>query len=388
MKKVQEQRELYNIKKERLNPLLKWAGGKENELKYIHPLIPPFEKYYEPFVGGGAIFFSLQAEKKFINDKSFELINLYRMASTGDKKFFGMLDLLAHNWKLISNIVDLNSDSLIEIYKPFSAGKCSADTLRNNIFEFVLKHSAEFNGMFETSFNHDIENFIHEIKKNLISKTSRMKKLEAKKGKLSIEDVLSNLECALKSAFYMHFRFIYNNRIKFKISANEAAAIYFFIRENAYAAMFRYNSRGDFNVPYGGISYNRKDLDKKISALKSDEFKNHFKDTAIENLDFEDFLEKYPPQESDFIFVDPPYDTDFCTYAQNDFLREDQERLADYLIKKCKAKFMAVIKNTPFILNLYDKSNLNIKAFDKNYIVSFQARNDRKSEHLMITNYQ
>lgn len=64
------------IRAERLPSLLKWAGGKEQELRYILPMIPPFHHYYEPFVGGGAVFFSMQAEMKFINDKSSELISL------------------------------------------------------------------------------------------------------------------------------------------------------------------------------------------------------------------------------------------------------------------------------------------------------------------------
>jgi hypothetical protein len=41
------------IRTERLPSLLKWAGGKEQELRYILPVIPPFRRYYEPFVGGG-----------------------------------------------------------------------------------------------------------------------------------------------------------------------------------------------------------------------------------------------------------------------------------------------------------------------------------------------
>lgn len=61
----------------KLTPFLKWAGGKEQELKYILPVIPSFENYYEPFVGGGAVFFSVAAQNKFINDKSSELFNLY-----------------------------------------------------------------------------------------------------------------------------------------------------------------------------------------------------------------------------------------------------------------------------------------------------------------------
>src|SRR5258708_4259160 len=62
-------------KSDRLTSFLKWAGGKEQELRYILPLIPSFNNYYEPFVGGGAVFFSIQAPRKFINDKSSELFN-------------------------------------------------------------------------------------------------------------------------------------------------------------------------------------------------------------------------------------------------------------------------------------------------------------------------
>ncbi len=50
------------IKESRLHPILKWAGGKEQELKYIHPVIPAkFNRYFEPFVGGGAVFFSINS---------------------------------------------------------------------------------------------------------------------------------------------------------------------------------------------------------------------------------------------------------------------------------------------------------------------------------------
>lgn len=64
-----------------------------------------------------------------------------------------------------------------------------------------------------------------------------------------------------------------------------------------------------------------------------------------------------------------------------------QERLAHCLIEHCRAKFMLVIKNTPAILNLYSHAGFKISAFDKKYLVSFQDRNNRAAEHLIITNY-
>jgi DNA adenine methylase len=241
--------------------------------------------------------------------------------------------------------------------------------------------------MFEIFFSKDVENFIRELEKNLLSKTRRMKQLESKKWKLPEDDIVANVESALKSAFYMHLRHLYNHRKSYEIPLGYEAAIFFFVRENAYASMFRYNSQGKFNVPYGGISYNRKDLARKIVYMESPELRDHFQNAVIENMDFEVFLLKYLPQPDDFIFLDPPYDSEFSTYAQNEFSMKDQERLANYLLKQCQAKFMLVIKNTPAILNLYDQKDLSIKMFDKKYLVSFQDRNDRKAKHLIITNY-
>ena len=88
----------------------------------------------------------------------------------------------------------------------------------------------------------------------------------------------------------------------------------------------------------------------------------------------------------DFIFLDPPYDSNFSTYSQNDFTKDDQKRLADYLLK-CKAKWLLVIKNTEFIYSLYNKPKIKISAFNKKYLVSFQNRNDKNTEHLIIKNY-
>src|SRR5260370_20745031 len=93
---------LQGSKTEKLTSFLKWAGGKEQELKHILPLIPDFDNYYEPFVGGGAVFFSIQAQKKFINDKSSELVNLYMMISQHNTEFFQALDILLCGWYRVS----------------------------------------------------------------------------------------------------------------------------------------------------------------------------------------------------------------------------------------------------------------------------------------------
>ncbi|MCW4469136.1 DNA adenine methylase [Flavobacterium sp. MFBS3-15] len=372
----------------KLYPILKWAGGKEQELKYIIPNLPEkFENYYEPFVGGGAVYTSLEANTYYINDKSEELISLYKSLTNNNRKtFFHITNEIIHNWDLLTIVTQNNRDFFITTYKRFSENEISETKLKDILFEFILRNAEQFNGMFSTIFNFNIENFIKEIKVNLIRKIKRMKELEQLKSKLPNNDILDNIETALKSAFYMHFRHIYNNTTKYNIQPAFQSAIFLFIRNFAYSGMFRYNSKGEFNVPYGGIAYNRKNYSKKIEYLQSEELKSLLDNTTIENLDFEDFFNLHQPTENDFIFLDPPYDSEFSTYAQNEFTRTDQERLANCLYNS-PAKWMMIIKNTDFILSLYSNRNLNIQSFDKKYLVSFMNRNDKDVEHLLIKNY-
>lgn len=61
-------------------PFLKWAGGKRQLLPAIKKYLPQkFTQYYEPFVGAGAVLFSLQPQKSVINDTNSELIDCYRV---------------------------------------------------------------------------------------------------------------------------------------------------------------------------------------------------------------------------------------------------------------------------------------------------------------------
>ena len=64
----------------RLKPFLKWAGGKRWLLSELRELIPSsFNSYYEPFLGGGAVFFGLNPAKAILSDLNKDLIELYQM---------------------------------------------------------------------------------------------------------------------------------------------------------------------------------------------------------------------------------------------------------------------------------------------------------------------
>ncbi len=352
-----------------MKTILKWPGGKEKELPTIRKYIPACRgRYIEPFVGGGAVFFDMDTPRCCINDKSTELINLYTCAREKDPDLIRFLQLENDEFTSLGRFADEHKQAVLDVY--FS---------RTSVTDFIAEHMDFFSSLAEGYS----EVFLKELKKNLTGKISRSQKLEKEHGSIPDEDRLDNIEAAMKSAYYMFIRYLQNHASE--LSRGRQAAGFFFIREYCYSSMFRYNKKGEFNVPYGGISYNRKDFQKKVSYLLSDEINEKLRSAEICCGDFETFINSLNLTEDDFMFLDPPYDSDFSTYAQNKFGREEQERLCECL-KHTPAKFLLVIKNTDFIYDLY-RDDFNITSFDKKYLVSFMNRNDRSAEHLIITNY-
>lgn len=327
---------------------------------------------------------AMNSNESFINDFSTELINLYNYIASSDKDFFLYADKIDHSWSAAYDFFQ-NHLELIDIYNSYRTDSITQEELKVRIQNFCQVNAAEIKAIIG-SFRDLPSVLIKELETNLYRKMVRMKVLEAQKNQLPDKDLNDNIETAVKSAVYMNYRHLYNLP-ELKENQPLYSAIFLFIRNYAYSGMFRYSSKGDFNVPYGGIAYNSKLLKKKLDYYRSVPLLGHFRTTHIYNLDFEEFLNLTGPEENDFVFLDPPYDSEFSTYAQNEFSRKDQERLAAYLINRCRAKWMLIIKNTDFIFNLYDKPGINIKAFDKNYTVSFMNRNDKKVTHLLITNY-
>lgn len=382
-------------KEKRLSPLLKYPGGKERELKYILPNLPAdANNYYEPFVGGGSVYLSVDSERYYINDKSAELIGLYRMVSQQNKTFLEKVRQIDCGWMNVSRIVQNHEEELLQMYRSYRIEPGSRESLEERVGGFVTAYAEEFNGLLRGDFDAAAGYFIRELTESVCNKMIRMAALEKKQKELSDRDVAANIEGAFKNGFYTHLRYLYNHIEPLRMEEPFGEAVWFFIREYCYSSMFRYNKEGKFNVPYGGISYNRKSMRKKADFFQEKKLVEQLHRTVVANLDFEAFFERYAPDNRDFIFLDPPYDTEFSSYAGNEFGQKDQTRLADYLIRRCRAYFMLIIKNTDFILGLYpdglataNGGRLYVNRFDKHYTVSFQDRNDKNAEHLLITNY-
>ena len=87
-----------NINISKIQPFVKWVGGKRGLLSQITPLLPKkFNNYFEPFVGGGALFFELQKQGKldgkkvYLFDINSELVNAYNIVKESPKKLIEKL---------------------------------------------------------------------------------------------------------------------------------------------------------------------------------------------------------------------------------------------------------------------------------------------------------
>jgi DNA adenine methylase len=121
--------------------------------------------------------------------------------------------------------------------------------------------------------------------------------------------------------FYFEMRDIFNDLIiKKKATSKRSAELFYFLNRTGFNGLCRFNKSGGFNVPFGQydtINYTT-DFSEYTKVLKAWKFT------------CQDF-ESLPIRASDFIYADPPYDTEFTQYSKENFNWDDQVRLAEWL---------------------------------------------------------
>ena len=143
---------------------------------------------------------------------------------------------------------------------------------------------------------------------------------------------------------YYRYRHRFNRLIAAgKAESDEAAALFYFLNRTGYNGLCRFNSRGEFNVPFGrytNINYVRDFV----------EYRATFARWTFANTDFASL----PLNASDFVYADPPYDVVFTRYSKEDFGWADQVRLAEFLVRH---RGPVVLSNqaTERIVELYDR---------------------------------
>ena len=365
-----------------MKPLLKWPGGKSRELDQVYGLIPEYDRYLEPFFGGGAMYFQLQPDRAAINDTAKDLMEFYHMVRTQNPEFRSIATCYANSFKGILEFGRSHVTDLLDLFEFLMLG----EDIKGELTSLMDSWMPEILSLFDQPIILNKDAFRKELEESLYDKLVRTVK-NHQKSPFPPDDLSENLVTGLTSGYYLYFRQVFNdwqlNRIY--LTAGHRAANFFFIRENCYGSMFRYNKNGEFNIPYGGMSYNNKDFAAKVDTLFQEKTAQQFAGTQIYCRDFEEFFQQVKPDENDFMFLDPPYDTEFSEYEGEAFTKLDQARLA-VALSRTKAKFLLIIKNTPFIEALYSQG-FHVRRFDKQYTYNVRSRNDRAAEHLIITNY-
>ncbi len=362
-----------------LTPFLKWPGGKTQELPAVAALAPPLTgRFVDPFVGGGSVLFAVPAEVPALaNDACRDLVSLYLATATREPVFREAVTALAGAWEQLSGL-----DALFgELATAFEAVDLE------HAERALTRHLGALSALFETAGTGLASGFLERAKRDLPLKFRRMRRVEGDVGRpLSRRDLLANVEGAVRAALYMAVRARYNGaRVARRWDAVRSAD-FLFLREFAYAAMFRFNRRNEFNVPYGGVSYNRKSLASKLDVLFAAPMAERLAATSFTSRDFEPFLHDACLEPDDFVFVDPPYDSDFSDYDNLSFGSADQLRLRDALAS-VPSRVMVVIKDTRFVRELYADPRWRLRESPKTYMWTIKSRNDRSATHLTITNY-
>jgi DNA adenine methylase len=372
-----------------LTPYLKWPGGKTRELPAIAAAAPDLAgRFIDPFVGGGSVLLATPAAvPAVVNDACEDLVGLYSAAASGDREFRRAADGLAHAWDGLTEGRGL-FDDLAGRFLRGDAGDTVDAARAAGAGSWLGRHRADIASLLEPAGPDMAETFFARAARDLPAKFERMRRVEsAVARRLTRPDLLANVEGAVRSAFYMSVRARYNSARLAGSRDGGRLADFLFLREFAYASMFRFNSKGAFNVPYGGITYNGKSFGTKVALLYGEAMQARLANTRFACADFESFLTGVDLRPDDFLFIDPPYDSDFSDYDNMAFGASDQVRLRD-LLEGVSCRVMVVIKDTPTIRQLYGSDRWHTVGSPKTYMWTIKSRNDRLTTHLMITNYR
>lgn len=280
--KQQNQEELLDIEGV-ATPFVKWVGGKRSIVELLTARMPiKFNQYWEPFTGGGALFFELQEDlaQSYLSDTNFDLIITYK-------------------------IIQRDPTPLLE----------------------ALKIHAQNHG----------EEYYYSVRK----------------------------QHALQDPIAIAARFVYLNR-------------------TCYNGLWRVNSKGEFNVPFGRYT------NPKIVQTNNLWACHH----ALQKVDirFGGFQE-ITPQAGDFVYFDPPYhptdETSFTKYSKSDFTETDQVSLKNFAATLSANHVHVMISNsdTQFIRSIYLEAGFKIATIQAPRFVNCKAEKRHAVNEVVITNY-
>lgn len=140
-----------------IKPCVKWAGGKRQLLGQLKAHLPKsYGRYYEPFIGGGALLFDIQPDKAVINDINEQLLNVYIRLKTDAEAVINaanLLDTVPCNIKQYMAVRTIYNDKITA--KELDA-ECAALMIWINKHCFNGLYRVNSKGMFNVPYNNRI----------------------------------------------------------------------------------------------------------------------------------------------------------------------------------------------------------------------------------------
>ncbi|MEK7435154.1 MAG: Dam family site-specific DNA-(adenine-N6)-methyltransferase [Cyanobacteriota bacterium] len=182
------------------------------------------------------------------------------------------------------------------------------------------------------------------------------------------------------------------NKDKFLI---ERASQLLFLNKTCFNGLFRVNSKGEFNAPFG--KYKKPNILDKTNLLAVSKV---LKIAEIKQGDFSILLKDV--KENAFIYYDPPYrpitkTSNFVSYSKFSFNDEDQKKLSDLYKKLHKKKVYQLLSNSDsssinpedlFFQNLYDNKDFNFNRISASRMINCDGTKRGKILELVINNYK
>lgn len=279
-------------------PFLKWAGGKRALVAQILEYVPDdIERYYEPFLGAGSLFFSLPSElPKVVSDYNSELISVY-------------------------------------------------ETLRD-----------------------DVDGVLRELRK--------MK--NTKDNYIAVRAWDRSPGFSSRSAASRAARFIFLNKCGFN-------------------GLYRVNSHGQYNVPYGNpktVDFISEENLRAVSDFLNASSSDGKVASKISSGDYRQIL-KTAAGYGSLVYFDPPYHptsstSNFTSYSSNGFDERDQIALRDEIIRLTQAGVRVLHSNsdTNFIRNLFSEEIFNISEVSVRRAIAAKSSSRGVITEVLIDNYK
>src|SRR5258707_892653 len=134
--------------------------------------------------------------------------------------------------------------------------------------------------------------------------------------------------------------------------SDESAALFYYLNRTGFNGLCRFNSSGEFNVPFG--KYKTINYIRDFSA-----YSQLFSNWEFMTGDFE----SVPLQPDDFVYADPPYDVQFTQYSKEAFGWDEQVRAAEWLARHPGPVTLSN-QATDRIVTLYKKLAFRLRFLD------------------------